>query len=334
MSPVAPRQPAVAVVTVQDDDGGVRLDRWFQRHHPALPHGRLEKLLRTGQVRVDGKRAQAGDRLTVGQQVRIPPLPVTAPGPVRSQRPAVNPAAARALIASVIYRDRETIALNKAPGLAVQGGSGTMVHVDGLLDVLRFDAAERPRLVHRLDKDTSGLLVLGRSAAAAARMAASFRNRTTMKEYWAVVVGVPAVTRGTIDLKLAKGAGGAVGREAMVVDEAEGDRAITDFDVIDAAGKRAALLVLRPLTGRTHQLRVHCAQLGTPILGDGKYGGDRAFIEGQDIARRLHLHAARLVLPREGQAALSLFAPPPPHFRATVAALGLEMPRDVRSLSR
>jgi 23S rRNA pseudouridine955/2504/2580 synthase len=237
-------------------------------------------------------------------------------------------------VASVVHRDTQVIALNKEPGLAVQGGSRTAVHVDGLLDALRFDAPDRPRLVHRLDKDTSGLLLLGRSAAAAARLAEAFRARTTLKEYWAVVVGVPRVASGTIDLPLAKAAGGAWGRESMVVDETEGDRAVTDYETADVAGKRAALLVLRPLTGRTHQLRVHCAALGTPILGDGKYGGDRAFIDAPGIARTLHLHAARLVLPHPAGGTLRLFAPPPPHFRATVAALGLEMPRDAPSRSR
>ncbi|WP_231712346.1 RluA family pseudouridine synthase [Vineibacter terrae] len=329
---------AVAMVTVNEDEAGLRLDRWFRRRYPALSHGRLEKLLRTGQVRVDGKRAQAGERLSAGQQVRIPPLgsQPAGPAPSATSAAAADPRAAAALMASIVYRDQHVIALNKEPGLAVQGGSRTQIHVDGLLDALRFDAGERPRLVHRLDKDTSGLLVLGRSAAAAARLAAAFRERTTLKEYWAVVVGVPRVARGTIDLPLAKGTGGTFGRESMVVDEAGGDHAVTDYETIDVAGKKAALLVLRPLTGRTHQLRVHCAALGTPILGDVKYGADRAVIDAPGIVRRLHLHAARLELPHPAKDAhrLRLFAPPPPHFEATVATLGLEMPRDAPSRSR
>ncbi len=322
---------AVAIIAVRDDDAGLRLDRWFRRHYPAVPHGRLEKLLRTGQVRLDGRRAQAGDRLAPGQQIRIPPLPSVETVPTAPR--IEDEEAAAALVRSVVYKDDELIALNKPQGLAVQGGSRTRLHVDGLLDTLRFGSAERPRLVHRLDKDTSGLLLVARSAPAAARLAEAFRNRQTLKEYWAVVVGVPRVTRGTIDLALSKAGGAAFGREAMTVDEA-GDRAVTDYEVADCAGKRAALLVLRPLTGRTHQLRVHCASLGTPILGDGKYGGDNAFIDAADIARRLHLHAARLELPRPGRDRLRLFAPPPPHFRATVQALGLEMPRDARAGSR
>ncbi|HJQ58548.1 MAG TPA: RluA family pseudouridine synthase [Vineibacter sp.] len=326
MSAGSPPPKAVASRVVGSDEADLRLDRWFHRHFPELSHGRLEKLLRTGQVRVDGRRAQAGDRLAAGQTIRIPPLPA-APTAVAVAR-VLDPAAAADLRASVVHRDDQLIAINKPPGLAVQGGSRTSVHVDGLLDALRFGSAERPRLVHRLDKDTSGLLVLARSAASAARLAAAFRTRETEKEYWAVIVGVPKATRGTIELPLAKAAGGAFGRESMVVDHAAGDRAVTDYDVVDQAGKRAALLVLRPVTGRTHQLRVHCAALGTPILGDGKYGGDRAFIEAPTIARQLHLHAARLALPHPGRGKLRLFAPPPPHFRATVAALGLEMPRD------
>lgn len=327
---------AVAVVAVHDDEAGLRVDRWFHRRYPTLSHGRLEKLLRTGQVRVDGKRAQAGDRLAGGEQIRVPPLPAEGrpSGPIPGA--GLDPRAAAALIASVVHRDDDIIAINKEPGLAVQGGSGTHRHVDGLLDALRFGSAERPRLVHRLDKDTSGLLVLGRSGAAAARLAAAFRERTTLKEYWAVVVGVPKATRGTIDLALAKATGGAYGREQMMVDDTAGDRAVTDYETVDVAGRKAALLILRPLTGRTHQLRVHCAALGTPILGDGKYGGDRAYIDAPGIARRLHLHAARLALPggAGGKGTLRLAAPPPPHFAATVAALGFEMPRDVQSRSR
>jgi 23S rRNA pseudouridine955/2504/2580 synthase len=322
---------AVTQRIVADDENAVRLDRWFHRHYPGLSHGRLEKLLRTGQVRIDGRRAQAGDRLAAGQTVRVPPLPQPVTPPPGNAAPApLDPSATAALVASVVYRDDELIALNKQPGLAVQGGSRTRVHVDGLLDALRFGAKERPRLVHRLDKDTSGLLLLARSAAAAARLTAAFRTRTTVKEYWAVVVGVPRVARGTIDLPIAKAAGGAHGRESMVVDHAAGDRAVTDYAVVDQAGKRAALLVLRPVTGRTHQLRVHCAALGTPILGDRKYGGPQATIDAPGIAPRLHLHAARLRLPHPARGTLSLFAPPPPHFGATVAALGLEMPRDGR----
>jgi 23S rRNA pseudouridine955/2504/2580 synthase len=316
-------------------EAGLRLDRWFRRHFPELPHGRLERLLRTGQIRVDGKRAQAGDRLADGQRIRVPPLggDATAPaGPVAGR--AFDGQAAEALVASVVYRDDHVIAVNKAPGLAVQGGSGTRVHVDGLLDALRLGAAERPRLVHRLDKDTSGLLLLGRSAAATARLAAAFRDRATVKEYWAIVVGVPNPSSGTIDRPLAKTAGGAFGRESMTIDEAGGDKAVTAYEVMDAAATKAAFMVLRPLTGRTHQLRVHCAALGTPILGDGKYGGARAFVAAPGIARRLHLHAARLELPHPAGGTLRLFAPPPPHFRATVAALGLEMPRDAGRRSR
>ncbi len=326
----------VAVVAVHDDEAGLRLDRWFHRRYPMLSHGRLEKLLRTGQVRVDGRRAQAGDRLAGGEQIRVPPLPAGQGAAKPAADPALDPRAAAALVASVIYRDDLVLALNKEPGLAVQGGSGTQRHVDGLLDALRFGASERPRLVHRLDKDTSGLLVLGRTASAAAQLAAAFRERTTLKEYWAVVVGVPKVSQGTIDLPLAKATGGAYGREQMVVDKAAGDRAITDYETVDVAGKKAALLILRPLTGRTHQLRVHCTALGTPILGDGKYGGDRAVIDAPGIARRLHLHAARLALPRldGGKGTLRLVAPPPPHFAATVTALGFEMPRDGQGHSR
>ncbi|MBL8674864.1 MAG: RluA family pseudouridine synthase [Rhodospirillales bacterium] len=331
----SPAAPAVRTVVVADDEADLRLDRWFRRHYPEIGHGRLEKLLRTGQVRVDGKRAKAADRLGHGQSIRVPPLRIdeATEGESPIRRRAAPPAAIAALIRRIVHRDDDVLAIDKEPGLAVQGGSGTTLHVDGMLDALRFEKTDRPRLVHRLDKDTSGLLVLGRTAAAAARLAAAFRGRDARKTYWAVVVGVPREARGTIDLPLAKSSGGAVGREMMAVDVKSGDPAVTEYEVVDTAGRRAALLRLHPLTGRTHQLRVHCAALGHPILGDAKYGADAAFIDGEGIARRLHLHAARLELPHPAGGTLRLAAPPPPHFAATLDALGLELPRDGRARS-
>ncbi len=306
---------------VSGDEAGLRLDRWFQRHFPELSHGALQKLLRTGQVRLDGRRVAGRDRVEPGQTVRLPPG-VTSSPPARPKVPTLSDRDANQIQRLVIHRDAEVIALNKPPGLAVQGGSGTERHIDGMLDALRFGYDERPRLVHRLDKDTSGLLLIARTGQAAKRLAESFRDRATEKLYWAVVVGVPPRPDGAIDLPLAKRPG-ARDRETMQVDPETGQKALTHYRCMDRSGKRAALLALWPRTGRTHQLRVHCAAIGCPILGDRKYGGEEALLAAVADARRLHLHAHRLVLPHpSGKGTLSVMAEPPPHFRRTVEAFG------------
>jgi 23S rRNA pseudouridine955/2504/2580 synthase len=309
---------------VSGDEAGLRLDRWFQRHFPDLSHGALQKLLRTGQVRIDGKRAEGKDRVEPGQTVRLPPGVSTTPAPKAKPRavPQLSERDAAEIQKLVIHRDDWVIALDKPAGLAVQGGSGTERHIDGMLDGLRFGSEVRPRLVHRLDKDTSGLLLIARTGPAAKRLSESFRDRETEKLYWAVVVGVPARPEGAIDLPLAKRPG-ARDRETMQVDHEEGQKALTHFRVLDRAGNRAALLALWPRTGRTHQLRVHCAEIGCPILGDRKYGGEEALLTTLADARRLHLHARRLVLPHpSGKGSLHLQADPPAHFRRTVQAFG------------
>jgi len=276
-------------------------------------------------VRVDGRRAEAGQRLAHGQAVRVPPLPTVKPKAERPADEAPTDLAAAAVIRSrVIYRDDDVLAIDKPAGLAVQGGTGTHLHVDGLLDALRFGADERPRLVHRLDRDTTGVLVIARNASAAARLAAAFRSRDTEKTYWAVVVGVPQKPSGRIDLALAKRAAPArQGREAMIVDE-DGDRAVTEYRTLDRAARHAALLELRPLTGRTHQLRAHCAAIGCPILGDFKYGGGQSVLPGLGRSRHLHLHARALVLPHPAHGTLRLEAEPPKEFKMTLQQLGLD----------
>ncbi|MGH6959693.1 MAG: RluA family pseudouridine synthase, partial [Dongiaceae bacterium] len=253
----------VQTIAVAVDEGEIRLDRWFKRHFPDVAHSRLEKLLRTGQVRVDGRRAQSNTRVAAGQLIRVPPLG-KAPAPRADAKPpaAASPAEAQALIEAVLYRDDDLLAINKPAGLAVQGGSGLDRHLDAMLDALRFDAPERPRLVHRLDRDTSGVLLLARHARAAAELADAFRRKETRKTYWAIVAGVPKPLAGTVNLALAKLPGRA--GERMAADE-EGKRAITRYRAVDCAGKEVAWLELQPLTGRTHQLRAHCAALGTPI---------------------------------------------------------------------
>jgi 23S rRNA pseudouridine955/2504/2580 synthase len=307
----------VRALEVAADEAELRLDRWFRRRFPAVSHGRLEKLLRTGQVRVDGKRARAGDRLAPGQVIRVPPLDAgpTPPPSSAPARPKPRPRDVEAVLGAILHRDEDVIAINKPPGLAVQGGTNTERHVDGLLNELRFGAAERPRLVHRLDKDTSGVLLLARSAAAAAKLTAAFREKTTRKTYWAVVAGAPKPRQGRIDLALAKGAAGH--GERMMPDEDEGKRAVTYYRVIENAGAKAAWVALLPVTGRTHQLRVHCAAIGTPILGDGKYGGARALLAGVPNARLLHLHARALRIPHPRGGWLKVEAPLPPHMAET-----------------
>jgi 23S rRNA pseudouridine955/2504/2580 synthase len=310
-------------ITIGEADGTLRLDRWFRRHYPGLAHGHLEKLLRTGQIRVDGKKAKSGDRVSPGMAIRVPPLGEAPSGnaPQRHARPR-DEALLRDL---VIHQDDHAIVINKPAGLAVQGGSNTTRHVDGMLDGLRFGSEERPRLVHRLDKDTSGVLLIARSAAAAAFFTRAFRDKTTRKTYWAIVAGLPNPRQGKIDLSLTKGVPhkGVGGRERVHADE-DGKDAVTYYTVIDSAGDRASWLALLPLTGRTHQLRAHCAAIGTPILGDGKYGGAAAHIPGGAVARGLHLHARTLEIPHPAGFPLKVTAPLPPHMQRMWEFLGFE----------
>ena len=307
---------------VKAAEAGMRLDRWFKQRFPGIGHARLQKLVRTGQIRVDGARAKAGTRLEPGQKVRIPPLgplPVAKPG---RAKPAVSDADARDLKARVLHRDNEVIVLDKPAGLAVQGGSGTRRHIDAMLDALRFGSGDRPRLVHRLDKDTSGVLVIARNAAAARELTAGFRNKKARKLYWAVVAGVPNQDEGIIDLALAKMSGR--GGEKVTAGKKGGKSALTHYRVIDRAGAKAAWVAFEPETGRTHQLRVHAVALGTPILGDGKYGGKEAFIKGKDIASRLHLHARAIQIPHPAGGILKVSAPLPDHMRVTFDMLGFD----------
>ncbi|MFN4284171.1 MAG: RluA family pseudouridine synthase [Alphaproteobacteria bacterium] len=321
---------AVQTVKVSGDEADQRLDRWFKRRFPTLGHGKLEKLLRTGQVRVDGKRAKAAFRLEAGMEIRVPPLddalaPAKPAAPAAKPAPRVSKGETEALRAAVLHKDEDVIVINKPPGLAVQGGTGTSHHLDGMLDALKFDKVERPRLVHRLDRDTSGALVLARSAAAARWLAEAFKARTARKVYWALVVGVPKIRQGKIDMALAKLPGPR--GERMVEDEDAGKRAITLYTVIENAAHRAAWLAMMPLTGRTHQLRAHAAALNTPILGDGKYGGEKAFFrgpEGDGGRPKLHLHAREIAFARPDGKLLKVVAPLPAHMKATWDFFGFD----------
>lgn len=312
---------AVRQFVIGRDDDGARLDRWFKRHLPQVGFAMVSRWARTGQIRLDGKRADVDTRLVAGQTLRVPPggtLPVGGKAP-RQRKPLSEEEQALAE-RMVLTQDRAAIVLNKPPGLATQGGSGTHSHVDGLLDAYAADSGPRPRLVHRLDKDTSGALLIARTPGSAAYFSRHFAGRSARKIYWALVMGVPSINEGLIDLPLAKQPG--TGGEKMMVDESgAGQTARSRYRVIDRAGNRAAWVELQPLTGRTHQLRVHMAAIGHPIVGDGKYGGQAAFLSGS-ISRKLHLHARRLVIPHPEGDTIDVTAPLPEHFAASLAQLG------------
>jgi 23S rRNA pseudouridine955/2504/2580 synthase len=311
--------------TVSADDDGIRLDRWFKRNLPDASFNLVSRWARTGQLRVDGKRATPGDRIEAGQIIRVPPAePAAAAAPAKPkiERRTLSDDEIAFVNEIVIHRDAQAIVVNKPPGLATQGGTKTNTHLDGLLDGLADDAGNRPKLVHRLDKDTSGVLLLARTARAAAFFSKSFSGRTARKVYWAIVTGVPAIDDGYIDLPLNKQPG--TGGEKMHVDESEnGLPSRTRYRVIDQAGNRAAWVELQPLTGRTHQLRVHMAAIGHPIVGDGKYGGQDAFLTG-NISRKLHLHARRLRIDHPDGDRIDVTAELPDHFAETIANLGLD----------
>lgn len=302
----------VSMVTVSADDGEVRLDRWFRRHYPQVTQGMIQKLLRTKQIKVDGKRAEASQRVSAGQIVRVPPLPEKgspmAAAKARRDSVVVSDQDAKFVQSLVIYKDNDVIVLNKPAGLAVQGGTGVTRHLDGMLSALRFEKDENPRLVHRLDKDTSGVLVLGRTPAATAKLAEAFRSREAKKVYWALVFGNPEIKEGKISAKLLKTTG-EFGGESVRVDEKNGQKAATLYRVVDEAYKKVSWLELMPLTGRTHQLRVHCQYMGHPIVGDGKYTGDFAPADYLKHGRELHLHARALRMPLPSGKMLEVYAP-------------------------
>ena len=335
----------VQTIIVGPGDSDQRLDRWLKRLFPHLAQGRIEKMCRKGEVRVDGGRVKASTRLATGQEVRIPPLPE--PGEVASQpKPAVSDKDAAMMKSLVLYRDDHIIALNKPPGLPTQGGSKQTRHVDGLSEALTFGYDEKPRLVHRLDKDTSGVLLLARTRAVAGALTEAFRARETRKIYWAAVAGVPAPRMGTIKFGLVKAPGHGAGGEnekmravhPREVATTEGAKhATTDYAVLSALGKRAAWVAMVPVTGRTHQLRAHMAELGHPIIGDGKYGGSGqenlgdgwGAMLGGAVSRKLHLHARSLTIrhPVTG-ANLTITAPLPEHMERTWEFVQWD-PRDV-----
>jgi 23S rRNA pseudouridine955/2504/2580 synthase len=323
-------------LTVTAEEGEQRLDRWLKRRFPQVNQAMVEKLCRKGELRVDGGRVKAATRLEPGQSVRIPPLP-EAPAPERAAAPGIPSADARMIQDAVLWKDAHVIALDKPPGLPSQGGSGQGErHVDALTEALKFGYKERPVLVHRLDKDTSGVLLLARTPRIARRLGEAFRARSTRKIYWAIVAGVPSPAMGTIRYGLVKAGGPRAEKMRCIhpdqVAATEGaKRATTDYAVLERLGSRAAWVALVPVTGRTHQLRAHMAEIGHPIVGDGKYGGSGQDNPGDgwgaqlggEISRKLHLHARsiRFDHPITGET-VTITAPLPAHMQKSWETFG------------
>lgn len=312
---------------VEESQDGMRLDRWLKSLFPQLGQGQIEKWLRKGQIRIDGGRAKANMRILTGQTVRVPPMPEFSDKKPAAQSRAVSsaPKALQTQIRnSVVFKDDHVLIINKPAGLAVQGGSKTKHHLDGLLDLLTFDAPERPRLVHRLDRDTSGVMVLARNRKAATHLTKSFANRQVRKIYWALTHGVPRPEQGDINLKLVKRAAPDGNERVRPATEGEkGMQAVTRFSVVQRAGQDFAWLAFMPLTGRTHQIRAHALAIGHPLVGDGKYN-DPEIETGGGLADKLHLHAHLLSLPHPAGGTLRAHAPLRDHMADTWAFLGFE----------
>ncbi|MEM6626927.1 MAG: RluA family pseudouridine synthase [Pseudomonadota bacterium] len=322
-------QGQILDMPVSEAEADTRLDRWLKRRFPGLTQGQVEKLLRKGDIRVDGAKAKSNTRLKAGEIVRVPPMPT---GADKKNKPAarpdhIKPADADMIRKLVMYEDERMIVLNKPSGLATQGGTKTTRHVDGLAQALVPEGEDKPRLVHRLDKDTSGLLVLAKTAPAAAELAKYFRQRNMEKVYWAIVAGVPDPLEGEIRGWMKKGVE-ATNRKAGDIEKMRmakhGERdahfSITDYAVVSNAARTAAWVSLKPVTGRTHQLRLHMSSIGCAILGDNKYTCDRPSPDG--VAKGLHLHARALRLPRPSGGPVELVAPVSPHMKSTFNTLG------------
>jgi 23S rRNA pseudouridine955/2504/2580 synthase len=317
--------------TVRADDDGLRLDRWLKKYYPSLPHALVQKLVRTGQVRVDGGRMKAETRLSLGQEIRVPThftAPEAAPAPSLRPPPGLSKADRDFIERMIVFENDEIVILNKPFGLAVQGGTKTARHIDGLLAGMadRF-GGERPRLVHRLDRDTTGILAVAKSRQTAARLGRLFQTRSVQKIYWAVTRGIPKPPQGKVEAPLVKAAGpeGDRVRKARPGEQELAQHATTHYSVIDRSGK-LAWVSLKPVTGRQHQLRAHMDILGTPILGDQKYGDDSQLLV-EDVELKLHLHARRLTLKDAKLGEIDVSAPLPPHMAKTFELLGFDAQR-------
>jgi 23S rRNA pseudouridine955/2504/2580 synthase len=315
----------VQTLVVEPDEADMRVDRFLVARFPQLAFTHIQRIVRKGELRIDGKRAQPNDRLVPGQKVRIPPLKLDQPRPV--SRSAAKDQDDRDFLKSItLYEDKDVLIINKPMGLAVQGGSGTKRHVDGLLEALKDDEGQKPRLVHRLDKDTAGCLVIAKTRFAASTMAKSFRARTTRKIYWALVAGVPRVRQGRVSTYLAKEGDEGDSRMRVARHGDEGaSHALTYYAVVETAAQKLAWLSLKPVTGRTHQLRAHAAHIGHPIVGDPKYFDIENWELPGGIQNKLHLLARRIVIahPRTGKP-IDVTAPLPPHMQQSFNLLGLD----------
>ncbi len=328
----------IQTLIVIEDEAGMRLDRWFKRRLPSLSLAHLNKIVRTGQVRIDGARATTATRLAAGQKIRVPPVKLALPAP----KLAVSEEERRVLRAMILYEDDDVLVLNKPYGLAVQGGSGTTRHIDGMLASLADARGERPVLVHRLDRDTAGVLLVAKSRRIAAKLGEIFRSRQARKIYWALVEGVPKPAQGRISLFLAKGEGmerGGVAQagnlEKMRVarhGDENAQHSVTYYAVVDKVPGRFAWLSMKPITGRTHQLRAHAEAIGHPIVGDPKYSGKEKGRQAPQITagleRKLHLLARRIVLPHPRGGMLDVTAPLPPHMKKSFEMFGFDTKRD------
>ena len=303
----------VELIKVKPEDDGMRLNRWFLKYYPQLPLSRLQKLLRTKQIKVDGKRSEASFKLAAGQEIRIPPLNE---GATVREKGSLTPRDEAFIKSLVIYKDDNIIVLNKPSGLAVQGGTNTLRHIDGMLEALKFEKPEAPRLVHRIDKDTSGILVLARDRKNAELLTAAFKKHDLQKTYLALVKGCPKADAGEIKAPLLK-----AGEKSQV--SAEGKKAVTRYRVLDHAGSKFALIEAEPLTGRTHQIRAHLEYLGTPIVGDDKYYGEKRekFAALKD---KLYLHAYKIDLSGIYDK-VRITAALPEHFAEALEVLGLQI---------
>jgi len=317
----------VEQITVEAGEAGMRLDRWFKTHFPGLGFGHLQKLLRSGQVRVDGGRAKADTRVEPGQVIRVPPLGVDRKGdqPVTAKTMR-GEGDAEVLSKMLLHEDPTVFVFNKPAGLAVQGGSGVARHVDGMLEAFRNKKGEKPRLVHRLDRDTSGVLVVARTRLAAMKLAEAFRGRDAKKTYWALVKGVPKKREDKISTWLVKEQTPDGDRVRVARHGEDGaDHAVSYYRVIEQAGQTLSWLEMEPHTGRTHQLRVHAAHIGCPIIGDPKYfEADQNWEFPGGIQNRLHLHARRIVIPHPDGGTIDVTAPLPPHMRQSWNLLGFD----------
>lgn len=307
--------PGVEIKKVKAEDDGMRLNRWFMKYYPNLTLGRLQKLLRTKQIKVDGKRAETSLKLAAGSEVRIPPMdeqPETG-----ANRSEISRRDAEFILSLVIYKDDNIIVLNKPSGLAVQGGTNTSRHVDGMLEALRFELNEKPKLVHRIDKDTSGVLVLARNRTWADRLTKAFREHTLPKTYLALVNSCPKNPAGEIKAPLEK-----CGEKSLV--GPDGKPAATVYKTLDEVGSKFALVETSPLTGRTHQIRAHMEYIGCPIVGDDKYFGGEKRQKYASIPDKLYLHAYKIDLSALYNKKTVIKAALPEHFKKALAALGIE----------